>query len=166
MYDVTNTFFSQGTNGSINKWPFNYQPNIDMSPLAIPVFGTNVDFYYTSDNGANGASQGTNDQLLVLTIANPAYQVLLHSNHNYVVELSTDPIGQNANNVGLFQWVRDTGGTFQQELFPDLGDGNQTEGWRNKRSFDKYGLLYPPARAQPGDHRTGTPGGERGFRYE
>ena len=130
VYDVTNTFFSQGTNGSINKWPFNYQPNIDMSPLAIPVFGTNVDFYYTSDNGANGAGQGTNDQLLVLTIANPAYQVLLHSNHNYVVELSTDPIGQNANNVGLFQWVRDTGGTFQQELFPDLGDGNQTEGWR------------------------------------
>jgi hypothetical protein len=121
VYDITNSFFS--VTNTVNKWPFNFVPNIDSSPKGIPVIGTNVDFYYTAANGANGPGQGTNDQLLVLTITNSAYQPLMKSNHNYVVEISTDYVGENTGNIGMFQWIRDTGGIFQQELFPDTGGG-------------------------------------------
>ncbi|HZL78957.1 MAG TPA: hypothetical protein VFC17_08890 [Candidatus Limnocylindrales bacterium] len=147
VYDVTNTFFSQGTNGSINKWPFNYLPSIDTSPLGVPVFGTNVDFYYTSDNGLNGVGLGTGDQILILTLDQPANQVLLHSNHVYLVEITADTFGQNANTDALFQWIRDLGqDQFQIDLFPNLGDGIQLLGRRtNSASGNVASFIIPRA---------------------
>lgn len=146
VYDVTNNFFSQGPTGSINKWPVNMQPNIDTAPKGVPIFGTNLDFYYTAANGVNGAGNGTNDQVLLLTIPQP-YQTTLVSNHVYAVEISADVFGQNANSAGLFQWVRDVGQfEYQIDLFPDLGDGIQMEGYRtNAASANAATFITPRA---------------------
>jgi len=140
VYDVTNTFFT--VTDTIEKWPRNFEPRWDTDPKGIPIFGTNLDFYYTSDNGANGAGHGTNDQFLILTVNNPAYQVPIISNHNYVVELTADTLGQNANTDGLFQWIRDTGqGDFQIELFPDVGQG---DGFRTNAASGGSSYLVLP----------------------
>jgi len=146
VYDVTNTFFTQGPSGSTSKWPFNFQPNIDTSAKGVPIFNTNVDFYYTADNGANGSGQGTNSQIMILTLAG-AYCPLLQSNHVYTVEISADTYGQNANNTGLFQWMRDLGQTsFQSGLLPDLGDGIQFSGYRtNAASANAAFYVIPRA---------------------
>ncbi len=106
IYNITNTYYSQ-TN-TIEKWPRNYQPNIDCSPRGTPVTGTNLDFYYTADNGVNGAGQGTNDQFLVLTLKNPGL-ITLVSNQVYAIEITADTVGQNALTDGLMLWTRDVG---------------------------------------------------------
>jgi hypothetical protein len=117
VYEITNTYFN--STSSVVKWPRNFQPNLDTAPLGVPVFGTNLDFYYTT----NFADLGTNDQILRLTINNPLYQVSITSNHNYAVEITAETLGQNAAVGGMFQVMRDLGSFFQAELFPDTGGG-------------------------------------------
>jgi hypothetical protein len=142
IWDVTNTFFT--ATDSIEHWPRNFQPNIDTDPKGIPIFKTNVDFYYTADNGRLGAGLGTNDQVLILSFNNPAYQVPIQNNHHYAVEISADTTGQNANTDGLFQLVRDIDGLFQKNLFPDLGDGIQTLGKRTNSASAGIGIVVSP----------------------
>ena len=141
LYDVTNTFFT--VTNTIEKWPRNFEPRWDSDPKGIPVFGTNLDFYYTG----SATGTGTNDQFLILTVGNPAYQAPIKSGHSYVLELTADTLGQNANTDGLFQWVRDIGqGDFQIELFPDLNDGIQFDGYRtNDASGGTAYLILPRA---------------------
>ena len=53
VFHLTNTFFA--VTNTIEKWPRNFQPNVDSAPLGVPIFGTNVDFIYTTNNnGGNG----------------------------------------------------------------------------------------------------------------
>jgi hypothetical protein len=95
---ITNTYFT--ATDSIEHFPRNFQPNIDSRPLGIPVFGTNLDFYYWG--AATG--DGLDDQILVLAITNTAYQVLIHSNSAYAIEITSDTVGNYANGEGLFMW--------------------------------------------------------------
>jgi hypothetical protein len=135
VYDVTNTFFSS-TN--VNKWPRNFQPNLDSDPKGMPIFKTNLDFYLTAANAANGPGGGTNDQILMLSIA-PPYQLVLSNNHQYVVELSADTVGQNSGSAGLFQWIRSTNqSTFEIELFPSTDQfdtGYRTNGFSSAEVY-------------------------------
>ncbi len=71
--------------------------------------------------------------------------MLIQSNHNYVVEFTSDTVGENANNAGLFLFVRDIGQrNYEQELFPDLGDGIQTEGSRTNAASGDAAVLVTP----------------------
>ena len=123
VYDITNNV------GDTNKWPQSFTPSLDAVTPGLPVFRTNLDFYVTAGNGANGPGQGSNDQLLVLSIDTNHYPVTIQNGHNYAVELSADLVGQNSGNVNLLQWIRSTNrSTFEIELFPNdtCGDG---QGW-------------------------------------
>lgn len=104
VFHITNTFFTSTT--TIEHWPRNFQPSTDSDPLGVPIFGTNVNFYFTT----NYAS--TSNQLLVLTLP-PQYQEVITGSmtapyQSYVVELSAGDIGQNAGNVGVFLVVRNS----------------------------------------------------------
>ncbi len=128
VWDITNSYFT--ATDSIEHWPRQLLTANDVQPKAVPVFGTNVNFYYTIDNGSNGAGQGSNDQFVILTLP-PQYQVPIQSGHIYAIGIMAETVGQNAATDGLFQLVRDVGqANFQIELYPDLGDGIQTAGLR------------------------------------
>ena len=142
IWDITNTFFTAtGSLSVVLNWPIGFQPNTDTSPKGIPVFGTNVDFYYTADNGVNGAGEGYDNQFLILSFP-PAYQVPLISNHVYAIEISADTVGENANAEDLFNWICNmTTSTFQIGLFPDVGGG---PGYRtNSASANTYYYVVP-----------------------
>jgi hypothetical protein len=146
VWDITNSFFT-ATN-TIEKWPRNFQPDIDSSPKGIPVFGTNINFYYTAANGANGVGQGTNAQFLILNI-DQDYHVPIVSNHIYMVEISAETLGENASQIGMFQWVRSSYETYYQiELFPDLGDGIQYDGLRTNAASANTGIDILPRMLQ------------------
>jgi hypothetical protein len=123
LYMITNTFLTstQADYNTANKWPLNFQPGLDARPLGTCVWQTNVNFLYNTNNSAAGA-----DYFFVLSITNPAYQVLLHSNNIYVVEMVSDTIGANFNN-NPWNWARGSGpqATFQTDWIhtgglPDL----------------------------------------------
>lgn len=155
VYRVTNTFFSSTT--TIEKFPRNYQPNIDTEPLGLPVWQTNVNFYYTTNDDLSGT--GTTNQILILTLPSQ-YQANLVGNNSiptqtpgsgygcYVFEISAPRIGQNASSPNLFLWEHnslDSG--WQDALFPAsvtgsiLGDGYDTNG----PSAGTYYLVEPVA---------------------
>ena len=125
VYQITNNFFTQPASGSIEKWPRNFQPNVDSAPLGIPIFGTNVDFYYTTNN--NGG--GTTNQLLVLTLP-PQYQAVINGSmtmpyQTYVLEISCGDLGENVGNYGVFLLVRNNvDSQWQSALFPASVTGN------------------------------------------
>jgi hypothetical protein len=146
VWDITNSFFT-ATN-TIEKWPRNFQPDIDSSPKGIPIFGTNVNFYYTAADGLNGVGQGTNAQILILNLAQD-YHVPIISNHIYVVEIGAETLGENASQVGMFQWVRSSYESYYQiELFPDLGDGIQYDGLRTNAASANTGIDILPRMLQ------------------
>ena len=129
VFQITNTFFT--ATDSIEHWPRNFQPNIDSSPKGIPIFGTNVDFYYTTNN----IGGGTTDQLLVLTLPSQYQEVITGSTvlpyQSYVVELCADQVGQNAvGSVGVFQVVRNSKDSeWQSYLFPAGVTGGPSDGY-------------------------------------
>ncbi|HUA37513.1 MAG TPA: hypothetical protein VMA35_03835 [Candidatus Sulfopaludibacter sp.] len=124
VFHITNTFFTSTT--TIEHWPRNFQPSIDSAPLGVPIFGTNVDFYYTTNN--NGGT-GTSNQLLVLTLP-PQYQEVITGSmtlpyQSYVVEISCGNLGQNVGNYGVFLLVRNSvDSEWQSALFPASVTGN------------------------------------------
>ncbi len=146
VYQITNTFFT-ATN-SIEHWPRNFQPNTDSSPLGIPIFATNVDFYYPTNINNNG----TNDQVLILTLP-PQYQAAINGSlvspySSYAIELYSEDIGQNASAGGLFQLMRDVSDSlWQEDLFPDVGGGI---GFRtNSASAGAFVLVEPMMLTRP-----------------
>jgi hypothetical protein len=154
VYHITNNFFT--STGTIEKWPRNFQPNVDSAPLGVPIFGTNVDFYYTTNN--NGGT-GTTNQLLVLTLP-PQYQEVITGSmtmpyQSYVLEIECGDMGQNVGNYGVFLLVRnsvDSG--WQSDLFPASVTGNPSgvDGFAtNAASGGSYVEITPMylARATP-----------------
>ena len=126
IYQITNTFFT--ATDSVEHFPRNFQPSLDSAPLGMPIFQTNVDFYYTT----NYAGLGTNDQVLILTLPSQYRLPILGTNRPYSgtnnpygcyeVELVGDQVGENASAVGLFMVVRDSAdSTWQSDLFPPSG---------------------------------------------
>jgi hypothetical protein len=154
VYHITNNFFTSTT--TIEKWPRNFQPNVDSAPLGVPIFGTNVDFNYTANN--NGGA-GTTNQLLVLTLP-PQYQQVITGSmtlpyQSYVLEIECGDMGQNVGNYGVFLLTRnsvDSG--WQSDLFPASVTGNPSsvDGYAtNAASGGSYIEITPMylARATP-----------------
>jgi hypothetical protein len=151
VYQITNNFFTQ-TN-TIEKWPRNFQPSIDSAPLGIPIFGTNVDFYYTTNNGTGNSPS---NQLLVLTLP-PQYQAVINGTSvkpysPYIVEICCYDIGQNVGNYGSFLWMRNSlDSKWQSWLFPNDGNAPSDGYATNVASAGTYYEVTPEtlARTEP-----------------
>lgn len=136
VYHVTNTYFV--ATDTIEHWPRNFQPNIDTAPLGAPVWGTNVNFYYTTNYDLAG--NGATNQILILTLPSQ-YQTNLIGNNSipgptpgsgygsYVIEISSPILGQNAGNPNLFLWQHNTvDSKWQSGLFPASVTGDTLDG--------------------------------------
>jgi hypothetical protein len=129
VYDITNAFIvvtNTGSAGDTNLWPDSFTPGLQAVTPGIPVMATNLDFYITAANGANGPGGGTHDQLLVLAIDTNHYPINIQSGHAYAVELSADLIGQNNGDPNLLQWIRSTNRTtFEIEAYTPIAGHSQ-----------------------------------------
>jgi len=164
VYQITNTFFTAAD--TIEHWPRNFRPSTDSNPLGFPIWGSNVDFYYSTN--LNGGGNGTTDQILVLTLP-PPYRVPISGTNvfpykSYVVELCADEVGENASAVGLFMVERDTYDSgWQANLFPNIGGGTgyrtnlSTNGWFNIEPEMLHRAYPDPEQLAGGVVGTGLP---------
>jgi hypothetical protein len=120
--------------------------------LGVPIFGTNVDFIYTTNNnGGNGAT----NQLLVLTLP-PQYQNVITGSatapyQSYAIEICAGDLGQNAGNYGVFLVVRNSQDSlWQSGLFPASVTGAPSDGFAtNAASGNGYVEITPMMLGRP-----------------
>jgi hypothetical protein len=139
LYSLTNNMLvNTNAMNQNNRYPSNYKPLEDSSPLGISLLSSNlVGCRITPDKILSGVAPGTNDELLTFNFTDPQAQALLQScstalnptNGIYAFEITigtnqavidTNVWANNATNIdSLFQWIRGTSGnsTFEKTIY-------------------------------------------------